>query len=244
MTGLWLWSLIKKDASVVDPWWSIGFLLITLHTGWHFSWSPGRTCLAALVAVWALRLWAYLLWRNWGKPEDSRYQKFREQYGPHRYWWISFFQVFLLQGILMLVISAPLQVAMSKPAPDPVTAWDLLGAILVLTGVIVEGLADAQMAAFKAQADSSGRVMDSGLWRYSRHPNYFGEDVVWWGFWICSLDTSHGLYTVFAPALMTFLLLRVSGVTMLEPELKKRRPAYAEYIKRTSAFVPWPPKDL
>lgn len=242
MLCLWLWSLVKKDASVVDPWWSMGFLVITLHTGSGLPWTPGRTCLAALVAVWALRLWGYLLWRNWGKPEDSRYQAFRQKYGAKRYWWISLFQVFGLQGVLMLIISAPLQVAMSKPVPDPITLWDLVGAALVIAGVTTEALADAQMAAFKARPDSKGEVMDGGLWRYSRHPNYFGEAVVWWGFWLCSLDTPAGFATLFAPALMTFLLLRVSGVSMLEPELKKRRPAYADYIERTSAFIPWPPR--
>lgn len=243
MVTLWLWSVVRKNASVVDPWWSMGFLAITLTLGSQMPKTPGRCLLAVLVAVWALRLWAYLLYRNWGTGEDSRYQAFREKYGPERYWWISFFQVFMLQGVLMLIISAPLQVAITKPTPDPVTLFDLLGAALVLVGLSFEAIADAQMAEFRNNSGHEGKVMNSGLWRYSRHPNYFGEALLWWGFWVSALDTPWGFCTIFAPILMTFLLLKVSGVTMLEDSLKDRKPKYADYIKKTSAFIPWPPKE-
>ena len=243
MVVLWIWSVLRRNASVVDPWWSMGFLLITLTLGMEMPWTPGRCLLASLVAVWAIRLWAYLLHRNWGEGEDPRYQAFRESYGPERYWWVSFFQVFMLQGVLMLIISSPLQVAMTKASPDPVTLFDILGAAMVLIGLACEAMADAQMAEFRNNPDNKGKVMDQGLWRYSRHPNYFGEALLWWGFWVSALDCPGGAATVFAPILMTFLLLKVSGVSMLESSLKKSKPKYADYIQRTSAFIPWPPKQ-
>lgn len=240
MLVLWVYSLIRRDASVVDPWWSMGFLAITLILLRKAPLTPSRTALLGLVAIWALRLWAYLLWRSRGKGEDPRYRAFRERYGPKRYWWISLFQVFGLQGVLMLVISAPLQVAATRPWPDLLQPGHLLGAALVGVGVVLEALADAQLAAFRASG--SGGVLQSGLWRYSRHPNYFGESLVWWGFWLYSLPAGGG-WTVFSPLLMTYLLVRVSGVAMLEPALRKKRPEYEDYIRRTSAFLPWPPRQ-
>lgn len=243
MLGLWVWSVIRKDASVVDPWWSVGFLVVTLQTGWLCDWTPGKMVLGALVGIWALRLWAYLVWRGWGEGEDPRYTAFREKYGASRYWLISLFQVFLLQGALIIIISAPLRVAMAKTAPDPVSAYDLLGALLVLIGLCFESFGDAQLASFKSNPDNKGKVLDTGLWRYTRHPNYFGESVLWWGFWLCSLDTPDAWLTFYAPVLMTFLLLKVSGVSLLESDLKKRKPEYQDYIRRTSAFFPWPPSQ-
>lgn len=242
MVPLWLWSLVRKDASVVDPWWSIGFLLVTLQTGWICGWTPGKTVLAVLVTIWALRLWSYLIWRNWGKGEDPRYTSFRNRFGPQRYWLVSLFQVFGLQGLLILVISAPLRHAMSQPLPDPVSGYDLVGAFLVLVGLGFEAFGDAQLAQFKKDQDNEGKVMDRGLWRYTRHPNYFGETVLWWGFWLCSLGAPGAFSTIFAPVLMTFLLLKVSGVSLLERDLEERKPEYKAYIERTSAFIPWPPK--
>jgi steroid 5-alpha reductase family enzyme len=242
MIPLWFWSLARKDASVVDPWWSIGFLLVTLQTGWMCGWAPGKTVLASLVTIWAVRLWAYLIRRNWNKGEDPRYTAFRERFGPERYWLVSLFQVFGLQGLLIWIISSPLRVAMAKPLPDPISSNDLAGALLVLVGLGFEAFGDAQLAQFKRIPENKGEVMDRGLWRYTRHPNYFGEAVLWWGFWLCSLDAPGALSTIYAPILMTFLLLKVSGVSLLERDLKKRKPEYEAYIKRTSAFIPWPPK--
>lgn len=240
MCAIWLWSVYRRDASVVDPWWSMGHLLVTVSTALTFPATPGRILLTVLVGIWALRLWGYLVLRSWGQPEDSRYQAFRQRYGPDRYWWVSLFQVFGLQGVLILVLSAPLQLAASKPAPDPVESWDLLGGAMILFGIVFEAVADAQMADFKRQPGSSGQVMDRGLWAYSRHPNYFGESVLWWGFWVSSIDAGWAWLTVLSPLVMTFLLLKVSGVAMLEPALVERRPGYAEYVKRTPAFLPWP----
>lgn len=238
---LWLVSLGKRDVSIVDPFWSIAFLLPFANLVRATGATPGKLLLLALVALWALRLWAYLSLRARGKPEDPRYTAFREQYGRERYPWISLFQVFLLQGTLALIIGAPLTAAALAPAPDVIGPLDVIGGVLALGGTLYEAVADAQMAAYKRAPH--GPVMDRGLWRWSRHPNYFGETVLWWGFWLAAADAPWGLATVFAPALMTFLLLRVSGVTLLEKGLRARKPEYEAYVRRTSAFLPRPPRD-
>ncbi len=247
MTVLWGASVLLRDASIVDPFWSAGFLLVTAHTVARTGFTPGKTLLLVMVGVWAIRLFLYLLLRSLGKPEDPRYAAFRRRYGPERYWWVSFFQVFLLQGFLVVLISAPLQLAAAASAPDAVSPADLLGLGLFAAGLAIEATADAQLAAFrreraKAVPAEPRSVLDRGLWRYSRHPNYFGEALLWWGFWVASLDTAMGWATVFAPALMTFLLVKVSGVALLDAHMAATRPEYAEYVRRTSAFVPRRPR--
>ena len=247
MTVLWIVSVRLRDASIVDPWWSMAFLLVAANTVLQTGLTPGKTALLAAVAAWALRLWLHLLLRSLGQPEDPRYAGFRAKYGPERYWWFSFFQVFLLQAVLAVVISAPLQVAGAAAAPDPVSITDFLGLALFAAGFGIEAVADAQLARYrKARASGGpgapGPVLDTGLWRYSRHPNYFGEALLWWGFWLFALDMPRGWATVFAPALMTFLLLKVSGVAMLDAHMAAKRPEYAGYIRRTSGFLPLPPR--
>jgi steroid 5-alpha reductase family enzyme len=237
---LWIASVIKKDVSIVDPWWSMAFLLITTRTMLATGVSSGQVLVLVLVAAWALRLWLHLLIRSRGKPEDPRYTAFRKHYGSERYWWISFFQVFVLQGVLATMISLPLQVVEASPHAIGVT--EVLGGALFLVGFIFEWIADRQLQAFRDDPSRRGQVMDSGLWRYSRHPNYFGEALLWWGFWLCSLAVPSGWLTFPAPALMTFLLLRVSGVKLLDKHLSRTKPAYAEYIRRTPAFVPGRPR--
>lgn len=220
MTLLWGYSVYKKDASIVDPWWSIGFVV------------AGRNAppfLLALVALWAIRLWLHLLLRSRDKPEDPRYQAFRKRFGAERYWWVSFFQVFMLQGVLLFVISLPLQLATAHTS--------IVGAVLFVVGFSCEAIADFQLQRFRRSPTRT--VLDTGLWRFSRHPNYFGEALLWWGLWLCA---GAPLWTVLSPALLTLLLLRVSGVTLLEQRLKKTKPEYVDYIARTSAFIPWPPK--
>ena len=247
MTLLWAVSVRLRDASLVDPWWSIAFLLVAANTALRTGVTPGKALLLAAVAAWALRLWLHLLLRSLGKPEDPRYAAFRARYGPERYWWFSFFQVFLLQGALAVVISAPLQLAGAAPAPDPVSTADLLGLALFAAGFGIEAVADAQLARYRKTRAAGGPgapgpVLDTGLWRFSRHPNYFGEALLGWGFWLFALDEPWGWATVFAPALMTFLLVKVSGVAMLDAHLAAKKPEYAGYVKRTSGFVPLPPR--
>ena len=242
VTALWVASVIRRDVSIIDPWWSIAFLVATVHSAIRTGLGGAKTVLLVAVTVWALRLWLHLLVRSHGKPEDPRYAAFRQRYGPERYWWLSFFQVFLLQGGLAFVISAPLQLSASAPATDVMTPVDWIGLALFVVGFAFEAIGDAQLLAFQRNPAMRGRVLDTGLWRYTRHPNYFGECVLGWGLWICALDQPLGWATVFAPLLMTFLLLKVSGVAMLDAHLSSSKPGYRDYIRRTSAFVPLPPR--
>lgn len=242
MSVLWVASVYLRDASIVDPWWSVAFLIVGLNTAMRTGLTAGKALLLALLAVWALRLWAHLHARSRGKAEDPRYAKFRADAGP-RWWWLSFFQVFLLQGGLVLIVSAPLQVALSARAPDTVSTLDLCGLFIWLSGFLIESVADAQLQAFRSDPTRKGTILDSGLWRYSRHPNYFGEALLWWGYWLFALDQPAGLISIFGPALMTFLLVRVSGVTMLDAHMATTRPGYAAYMARTSGFFPLPPRN-
>lgn len=242
MTAVWLISVRLKDASIVDSFWGPGFGLAALT---YFStgegWLPRQIFITALVFIWGGRLGWHIFRRNHGQGEDYRYQQFRQRYGPERYWWVSFFQVFLLQGVLMWIISAPLVLAHASPQPEAFTWLDALGSGVWLTGFAFEVVGDWQLAQFKANSANKGQVLQSGLWRYTRHPNYFGDACVWWGLWLMASSVPWGWLTFFAPLLMTFMLMRVSGVSLLEQRMMQR-PAYRAYAERTSAFFPWPPK--
>ena len=186
-----------------------------------------------------LRLSLYILRRNWGKPEDFRYQKWREESGK-RWWWKSLFQVFLLQGLLMWLISTPLLAAHRSAAPDHLTFLDITGLVLWSVGFFFEAVGDFQLSRFRGNPANKGKVLDSGVWRYTRHPNYFGDSAQWWGYYLIAAAAG-GWWTVFSPIMMTLLLLRVSGVALLEKTLETR-PGYREYAQRTSAFIPWFPR--
>ncbi|MFO0669889.1 MAG: DUF1295 domain-containing protein [Polyangiaceae bacterium] len=239
VTALWLVSVRLKDASIVDPFWSILSLVVLVRTALVTGLTPGKVALLGLVTAWALRLFAHLLVRSLGHAEDPRYAAFRQRFGPERYWWVSFFQVFVLQGALALVVSAPLFVAGAAAAPD-VLAWnDVVGGAIALVGFVIEAVADATLRRFRRDPANKGRVLDHGLFARSRHPNYFGECLFAWGTWLMAIDVGAlGLASALGPALMTFLLLRVSGVTMLDAHLAKTRPGYAAYMARTPAFFP------
>ncbi|HMQ47810.1 MAG TPA: DUF1295 domain-containing protein [Saprospiraceae bacterium] len=236
---LWLLSLYWKDSSIVDVFWGLGFVLIY----WFFVFKSGQELdlktglLGILLSIWGLRLSLHIGWRNLGKGEDYRYQAFRAASGRH-YWWVSWFQVFALQGVLLWLIATPLaHVALSSPTPF--SYWDGLGIGLWLLGFGFEAVADEQLRRFKSKPTNKGKVLDKGLWRYSRHPNYFGDALLWWGYFCFALALPDGILLVFSPLLMTFLLMRVSGVPLLEKRLKSTRPEYADYVQRTSAFFPW-----
>lgn len=241
MSVLWLISLTLKNASIVDIFWGIGFIVVTWFA---FSYGPGylprKQWMTALVTLWGLRLALHIGFRNWGKPEDFRYAKWREENGA-RWWWASFFNVFLLQGLLMWIISAPILAAQSSGFPAILTSLDLFGALVGLTGLLVETIADLQLTFFKRDKSNKGRILTTGLWKYSRHSNYFGEALVWWGIYIIALAAG-AWWTIFSPTLITWLLLRVSGVTMLERTMRLK-PGYEEYSKKTRAFFPWFPKS-
>jgi steroid 5-alpha reductase family enzyme len=235
----WLASLSRRDVSIVDsawPWlvWVPAAVTLLL---WP---TPGPRSVPVLVlaGLWALRLSAHITWRHRGQPEDHRYQAIRRRNQPH-FGWKSLYLVFGLQALLAWIVALPLLAAIMQPAPW--SAVDLAGIALFAFGLAFEAIADAQLARFKADPAQRGKVMERGLWRYSRHPNYFGECCLWWGLWLLSA-TAGTWWTVLSPLLMTVLLLRVSGVTLLEADISARRPGYGEYIRRTSAFVPWRPR--
>jgi steroid 5-alpha reductase family enzyme len=239
-TATWGLSLVLHDVSIVDSVWSLFFLAAALL----FYGVAGTDDLRALavlglVAIWALRLSGYLTWRNWGEPEDHRYAAMREKHGaafPLK----SLPNIFWLQAVLAWLIAMPLYPALT--GPWPLGLLDYAGVALVLTGIACETIADVQLARFKARPENDGRVLDTGLWRYSRHPNYFGDFCVWWGLYLIAASAG-GWWTFFSPLLMSVLLMKVSGVTLLEKDIGERRPAYADYIRRTSAFFPRPPRS-
>lgn len=241
-TLLWLLSLRLSDASIVDIFWGLGFVGVAwIGFGWGDGAAPRKLWLAVFASLWGLRLSGYLAWRNLGKGEDARYQAMRKRNGdkwPLR----SLVVVFWLQAALIFVISLPLQVAMSQPSPSSLGVLDVVGMALVLLGTACEGTADWQLARWKRDPQHRGQVMQHGLWRYTRHPNYFGDFVVWWGLYCGALATGVGAWTVLSPVLMSLLLMRVSGVPLLEKSMKER-PGYADYVRRTSSFFPRPPRD-
>jgi steroid 5-alpha reductase family enzyme len=242
MLPLWLLSLARRDASLVDLWWGPGIAWIAFATARVFpDGDPARRELAfGLAAVWGLRLGIHLLWRSRGRGEDFRYRALRARAGG-RFWWQSLFSVFLLQGVLQWAVSLPVQLALLRPSGG-LGALDALGALLFAVGFAFETVADRQLARFRADPANAGRVLDSGLWRLSRHPNYFGDCLAWWGLGAIGLSVPGGALGLAGPLLLTFLLLRVSGVPLLEGHLAERRPGYADYVRRTSAFLPRPPR--
>ena len=243
MLALWLVSLAIKNASIVDPFWGTGFVIIAWVTFLRVGEASARALLLlAMVTVWGLRLSLYLLIRNLPHGEDFRYRAMRTSIGA-RFWWVSFFSVFSLQGMLMWLISSPLQLTIADKTRH-IGVIEIVATFLWLVGFSFEAIGDAQLRAFKKDPASKDRVMDQGLWRYTRHPNYFGESLMWWGYGIYALATPGAGWALLAPAAMTFLLLRVSGVTLLEKSIGDRRPGYREYVQRTSAFVPMPPKKM
>jgi steroid 5-alpha reductase family enzyme len=240
-TILWLVSLWLANASIVDMWWGPAFVLaLVVYLRFEAPTHPRGWLILGATTLWALRLAWHIARRNLGNGEDPRYRAWREEHGS-RWWWRSYLQVFVLQAVIAWIVSWPIYHASRSTAPFP-SIGDLAGTALFIVGLLFESVADAQLAAFKKNPASRGQVMDRGLWRYSRHPNYFGEALLWWGLGLIGAGAPGGWIGLAGPALMTFLLLRVSGVTMLERSLVKTRPGYAAYVARTSAFVPRPPR--
>jgi len=233
----WLVSLWRDDVSIVDSLWAPMFLVVAaVYAALIEQTGPRAPWLLAMVFIWALRLSAYITWRNHGQAEDYRYQQIRRNNEPgFRY--KSLYIVFGLQALLAWVIALPLVAAVDSPAPP---GWlDVAGIALWVTGFTFEAVGDWQLARFKADPANRGRVCDHGLWRYTRHPNYFGNFTLWWGFFLVAWSAG-GAWTVLSPVLMSFLLLKVSGVALLEKDIGVRRPGYAEYVRRTNAFFPGP----
>lgn len=243
MVCAWLVSLALTDASVADIAWGLVFVAIAWTAYLVGDGASDRSLLiAVLITIWGLRLSAYIWWRHDG--EDKRYTAMRERQGPERFAVRSLFTVFLLQAGIAWIVSAPVQVAAVDPTPATLGLLAAVGAAVTLFGIAFEGIADLQLARFLARKDESGKsVMDEGLWRYSRHPNYFGNATLWFGIWLIALESGSAWWTVIGPIVMTFFLLKVSGVALTEKNVKKSRPGYESYIERTSAFVPLPPRS-
>ena len=234
----WLLSLIRKNVTHVDSMWSVFFVLAALTTAAFVLFvyaAPARLILVlGCVIVWALRLCIYLTVRNWGPHEDSRYVKIRQNNEPY-FWLKSMVIIFAFQGVLAWLISISLHAAIA--ANEPLNWLDYIALTLFVFGFIWETLADLQLSRFKANPSNKGKVLDTGVWRYSRHPNYFGECCVWWAFYLFAL-AGGAWWAIISPIIMTLLLLKVSGVSLLESTIVERRPAYADYIKNTNAFIP------
>ncbi len=237
----WLVSVFKRDVSIVDSLWSLMFLIaVVIYTMLSSIEVTGHALLLiTLLAIWALRLSAYISWRNWGEGEDYRYQEIRLNNDPG-FWFKSLYIVFGLQAVLAWLIATPIPAAMN--GAYSVSTATYIGLALWIIGMVFEVGGDWQLARFKADPSNKGKVLDQGLWRYTRHPNYFGEACVWWGFYFVAVDAG-AWWTIFSPIIITILLLRVSGVTLLEKDIVVRRPAYRAYIARTNTFFPGPPKQ-
>jgi steroid 5-alpha reductase family enzyme len=238
---VWLASVALRDASIIDPFWGLGFVVLTWSSWWQAEDSSDRAFLLVLLtSIWGGRLAAYLTWRNRGHGEDRRYRAMRDKHGA-RFKWISLFTVFGLQAVLLWIIAWPLQVAIDPQRMVPLYWPDAIGFILWLVGVLFESIGDWQLTRFQANPANQGKVLDRGLWRYTRHPNYFGDFCVWWGiYWIAAFGGAW--WTIISPLLMSFLLMKVSGVSLLEKDISDRRPDYQRYQMRTSTFFPLPPK--
>lgn len=243
MILLWLLSLKLKDASIVDIFWGTGFVITFWVAYLLVQNSSARILLlGGLVTLWGLRLSIHIYQRNHNKPEDFRYAKWREENGTS-WWWKSFFKVFLLQGILLWIIAAPLIASqVSTPNPFKCECTDYTGVALWLVGFMFEAGGDYQLKKFKENPNNKGKLLTTGYWSVTRHPNYFGDAAQWWGFYLIAFSAGAG-WTIFSPIIMTYVLLKISGVAMLEKTLKETKPDYADYIARTSAFIPWFPKN-
>jgi len=241
MFATWVVSLIVKNASIVDVVWGLGFVAVSWMVAARVDGNVDRQfLLVAMTTLWGVRLAVYLFLRNRGGGEDYRYRAMRKRWGS-RFPLVSLATVFLLQGVLMWIVSLPVQLGQVESTPDVgFVAW--IGVALWAVGLFFEAVGDAQLVTFKQDPANEGLVMDRGLWRYTRHPNYFGDACVWGGIALGAAETTVGRWGLIGALLMTVLLRRVSGVTLLEKSLVKRRAGYHEYVARTSAFVPRPPK--
>lgn len=242
LTLVWMLSLRLRDASIADVCWGLGFVLLA----WVYcllspSLTPRSWLVASLITLWGARLSRHIFRRNHGKGEDPRYQAMRASHG-RAFWWRSLFTVFWLQGAILWFVALPLLIAVRAAQPAALTAVDGLGVVLFAVGFGFEAVGDSQLKRFKADPSNRGQVLDRGLWRYTRHPNYFGDATLWWGIYAMAASAPGGWLTVLSPSLMTLLLMRVSGVTLLEEGLKASKPGYREYMARTPAFFPWCPR--
>lgn len=241
MTLLYGVSLLLKRYDIVDIAWGIGFIILA-WIGFFFQpeSTPRMVLITALITLWGLRLSIHILLRNKGKKEDHRYAQWRKEWGK-LHMVRAYFQVFLLQGFLMLMVATPVYFA-SASSGTPLNILDFTGLGVWTLGFIFESIGDYQLSRFKQDPANKGKIMTTGLWQYTRHPNYFGEVTQWWGIFLIALSATNGWYTIISPLLISFLILKVSGIPMLEKKYQGN-PEFEVYKKRTSAFFPLPPKN-
>lgn len=241
MMLLWLISLALGDVSFIDSFWAFGFILVSCTTRWVYPFGGiHQSALLALVGIWGLRLGFYLFWRWLRHGPDARYvDMIGRAKEPRPLYTLRY--VFLLQGVLMWVVSLPLQLG-GFGASGELGPLALAGILLAVAGILFESIGDWQLARFKADAGNRGKVLDQGLWRYTRHPNYFGDFCFWWGCYLVASEAPFGPFGIVGPALMTFLLVKWSGAALLERRLSRSKPGYEDYVRRTSAFIPWKPR--
>lgn len=239
---LWIWSIIITNVSIVDLFWGFGFVVVNaFYVFMSGDLSARKILILVLVSIWGFRLAIYLANRNIGKGEDFRYKEFRKNFGAKRYWWISFFQTFLLQGILMMIISLPLLGIHTSTNSGELNVLDYIGIAVWIIGFAFEAGGDFQLSRFKKNKGNKGKVLNTGFWKYTRHPNYFGDSAVWWAFAIFSIAAG-SYWQIIGSVIMTLLIIKISGVALLEKTLNTTKPQYKEYMQKTSSFFPWFPK--
>lgn len=237
MSCVFVVATFKKDNGIVDIAWGLGFIGLSIFCCFFTGNVVARTLIVTLlVAIWGLRLSSHIMLRHWGKPEDARYVQFRATWGKHPLL-NAYFKVFMLQGVMMLLIGYPMILVYSNSSSG-LHILDVAGLLLWCIGFIFEVVGDYQLQQFVANPANRGLVMDRGLWAYTRHPNYFGEIAMWWGIFLIVANVSFGLSAIISPLIITYLLLRVSGIPLLEKQFDAN-PAFQAYKKRTSMLIPW-----
>jgi steroid 5-alpha reductase family enzyme len=232
-------ALILKRNDIADVAWGLGYVVVVIFCWQQFSFNRISLLVSSLIALWAIRLCWYIGTRNKGKQEDFRYAQWRKEWGKHFYW-RSYLQVFILQGVILLIIAAPIFISFADAITVTYNWVTYLGLIIWLKGFLLQAIADHQMATFRKHK-LPGQIMNKGLWKYSRHPNYFGEILIWWGLWLVILPVNNGWLGIISPITITYLLAFVSGVPLLEQKYQGNA-AYADYQQRTSVLIPWFPK--
>ncbi len=239
MTALFLYALHKKDNSIVDVGWGIGFIIIALYSFFKAHlYLPRHYIILAMIVIWGLRISLHILCKNWKKGEDPRYALMRKKWGDHVVW-RSFLQVFMLQGLVMFIVAQPILII--NGSFDATIGWlDRAGICVWIIGFLFEVVGDYQLLTFIKNSKNHGHILTTGLWRYTRHPNYFGEATMWWGIFLIALSGHHGWTSIMSPATITFLLMYISGVPMAEASMKGN-PEFKKYAQKTSVFFPWLP---
>ena len=243
----WAICVAMRDCTPVDSLWGLGMGLVAVSTFLQTGGgTPRRVVLTGICVAWSLRLGGYMLWRWRDHGPDRRYVRMMDKAKVERGWgygYAAFRLVFLLQMPLLWLVCLPVQLGQVADQPANLGPIGLAGAVIAVLGLIFETVADAQLVSFRKNPANEGAVMDKGLWRYTRHPNYFGDACVWWGLWLVAAETQLGLFAIVGPAYLVFTLTRWSGMPTVEGRMRRRKPAYEDYARRTSAFIPWPPKS-